>query len=331
MYTIQEVANRVDKNSTVRPIIEVASKMNSLYSDLTWVPANGGDHHMVSLDAGLPAAAYSRYNQGVAKSTYGTVTIREKMAGLEVSTEIEQKLLKTVKNPEMFRFQNVLGCKRGMVNTVEDKLFYEQIANVQDGFDGLHTRYSDANSEAAVQIVDAEGSTNGRNSSIWFVKTGEKGVQLIYPDDGMAGIEHVPHPVRAEHYNDDNGVKRVKYMLDDDINARIGIAIEDWRSVSHIKDIDTTNIYLPSTDNSYVDLVPLMIRALHKLNRSLATGGTFCYMSESVFTALDIQQRNDVKNGGQLTYEMVNGKSVAKFRGVPIRISDAILTNMNPL
>jgi hypothetical protein len=39
---------------------------------------------------------------------------------------------------------------------------------------------------------------------------------------------------------------------------------------------------------------------------------------------LDIQRRDDVISGGQLSYKDVDGKRVADFRGIPVRICDAL-------
>jgi len=51
------------------------------------------------------------------------------------------------------------------------------------------------------------------------------------------------------------------------------------------------------------------------------------YMNRTCFEMLDIQRRDDVQVGGQLTYQLVDGKSVPYFRDIPIRKCDALLEN----
>jgi hypothetical protein len=40
---------------------------------------------------------------------------------------------------------------------------------------------------------------------------------------------------------------------------------------------------------------------------------------------LDIQRRDDVISGGGLVYADVDGKLVPTFRGIPIRVCDALI------
>jgi hypothetical protein len=333
MYTLADLAARIPKDNTVQALIDVSSKMNSLASFLQWVPGNSADgkERIVSLTAGNPPAAYSRYNEGYLLSKVGGVSIKEKTAKLEVATSIEQKLAKDVRNPELFRFQNVMGLSRGLMDTVEQKLLYEQVAVNQDGFDGFHTRFTDPASAAANQVVDAGGSTAGAQTSIWIVRTGEGGARIVYPDDEMAGMQHIPYPPRAEHYTDGDGNQRIKYMLDDAVMGCVGLAIDDWRSVAHVINVESANALLAPSNANYINLTELIIEAMEKTNRAQATGGVAVLMSESLRTTWRLQQRREVGSGGQLSYEVIDGRRVQMFENAQVLVSDAILTNMNAI
>jgi hypothetical protein len=76
--------------------------------------------------------------------------------------------------------------------------------------------------------------------------------------------------------------------------------------------------------NSPADLPELMIKAIHRVP-SLKIGKPVFYMNRTVREMLDIQERDDVQTGGQLTYEYVDGKPVTRFRGIPVRIVDQLL------
>ncbi len=330
MYTLQELCNRMDKNGLPMKIIETQSKIQGFAPNLQRVPMSHPGYHAVTQAANLPAAAYSRYNRGYALSSVGTVTIREKSARFELATSIEQELAEATANPEMYRFQNVLRLNQGLNATIESKLFYEQVAIEQDGFDGLHIRYSDPTSPAGNQLINAAGTSSGQLTSIFLVKTGEGGVRVTYPDNGNAGIKHIVKPPRAVEV-DDNGTTRVKWMLDDVIMQDAGLAIDDWRSVAHIANIDIADIFKNPGVAGRIDLVSLMAQAEDKVSRSEATGNAFWVMPEIVKTALRKQAKADVSAGGGLVYENYEGMRIEHFGAKPIFVSDAILTNLTTI
>ena len=67
-----------------------------------------------------------------------------------------------------------------------------------------------------------------------------------------------------------------------------------------------------------------MIKAVHRLP-NMKMGKPVFYMNRTVFQMLDIQRRDDVISGGGLVYKDVDGVSVPTFRGIPIKIVDALL------
>jgi len=48
-------------------------------------------------------------------------------------------------------------------------------------------------------------------------------------------------------------------------------------------------------------------------------------MNRTIFQFLDEQRYDGVKAGGGITYENVDGKAIPFFRGIPIKITDALL------
>jgi len=72
-----------------------------------------------------------------------------------------------------------------------------------------------------------------------------------------------------------------------------------------------------------VDVIEFMIKAMHRVP-NLRLGRPVFYMNRSIFQALDLLRRTDVLTGGQLSYEVVDGKLQYSFRGIPIRLCDAL-------
>ncbi len=77
---------------------------------------------------------------------------------------------------------------------------------------------------------------------------------------------------------------------------------------------------------SAADLIELMIKAIHRLP-SLKVGKPVFYMNRSVFQMLDIFSRDDVLSGGGIGYENVAGIPQYSFRGIPVRVCDALVEN----
>ena len=100
-----------------------------------------------------------------------------------------------------------------------------------------------------------------------------------------------------------------------------GLVLRDWRSVVRIANIDVSNLVGVS---SAADIIELMIKAMYRIPQLKAVKPVF-YMNRTCIEMLDILRRNDVISGGQLTYAMVDGVFEYAFRGIPIRLCDAIL------
>lgn len=99
-----------------------------------------------------------------------------------------------------------------------------------------------------------------------------------------------------------------------------GIALKDWRYAVRIPNIDISALV---TKTSAADLIELMIKAIHRIP-NLGMGRPVFYMNRTIFEMLDIQRRDDVVTGGGLRFENVDGKIQYTFRGIPIRICDAL-------
>ena len=96
-----------------------------------------------------------------------------------------------------------------------------------------------------------------------------------------------------------------------------GVAVEDWRYISRIANIDTGA--LAGTDDT---LIPAMIQAVNKLESLEGVRPVF-YVNRTVYTYLHLQARNVAKNAS-LAVEMVEGKPVVSVMGIPVKRTDAI-------
>jgi hypothetical protein len=100
---------------------------------------------------------------------------------------------------------------------------------------------------------------------------------------------------------------------------KVGIALKDWRYVVRIGSIDISVLGGATPQ----DIVAFMIKAIHRVPQ-LRLGKPCFYMNRSVFQYLDIIRRDTVISGGGITYDNVDGKIQYSFRGIPIRLCDAL-------
>ena len=101
---------------------------------------------------------------------------------------------------------------------------------------------------------------------------------------------------------------------------KAGIALKDWRYVVRIPNIDISNLVAKS---SAADLIELMIKATYRLPTLNGIRPVF-YMNRTCLQMLDIQRRDDILTGGGLTWDTVDGKRQPSFRGIPVRMVDAL-------
>ena len=103
-----------------------------------------------------------------------------------------------------------------------------------------------------------------------------------------------------------------------------GVVVRDWRYGVRIPNIDVSA--LVADDSNSPNLVKLMTKAVHRIP-ALGMGKCAFYANRTVIEYLDIQRQAKVSAGGGMTYENVDGKNTLTFRGIPIRLCDAIVEN----
>ena len=102
---------------------------------------------------------------------------------------------------------------------------------------------------------------------------------------------------------------------------KLGLVVKDWRFVVRISNIDIPALVLNS---SPAPIFTNLIKATHAIP-DLDIVDPVIVMNRTVFQMLDIQARANVTSGGQLSYDVVGGKRIVSFRGIPILVMDRIV------
>lgn len=317
LLTLVDHAKRTDPKGNTADIVELLSQDNALLQDMLWKEGNLETGHRTTVRTGLPAVAWRLLNRGVAKSKSTTAQIDEGCGMLEGRSEIDKDLAMLNGNSAAFRLSESQAFTESMNQEMASTVFYGNSDTSPEEFTGLSARYSSLSAANARCIVSG-GSSDTDNSSIWLIVWG-KGVHGIFPKGSKAGLVHEDLG-EQDSFDDDNNRFRA---LHDRWQWKPGIALPDWRQAVRIPNIDISNLVAKSSN---ADLIELMIKATHRV-QNLRAGKPVFYMNRTCIQMLDILRRDDVIAGGGLTYETVDGVPQYSFRGIPVRLNDALLQN----
>lgn len=321
VLTLVDWAKRLDPDGSVPEIVELLMLTNEILIDMLWLEGNLPTGHRITVRTGLPTVAWRLLNQGVTPSKSRTAQIDEACGILEAWSEVDVALAKLNGNEAAFRLSEAQAFIEAMNNQMATTLFYGNASINPEQFTGLSPRYaaiSGANNGS--NIVDGGGTTS-TCSSVWLVSWGSQTCMGLFPKGSKAGLEHYDHGEQTILSATSGGIGtgRMRAYQDQWIwNA--GLALKDWRYVARLANIDIPSL---TTQSNAADLVKGMIKLTHRLPY-IKLGKPVFYMNRTVFEFLDIQRRDAVQSGGQLHYEVVDGERIPYFRGIPVRVCDAL-------
>jgi len=321
VLTLADWAKRLDPDGKVPEIVELLSQTNEILDDMLWMEGNLPTGHRTTVRTGLPTAAWRLLNNGVQPSKSTSAQIDEACGMLEAWSEVDVDLAKLNGNTAEFRLSEATAFIEAMNQEMSSTLFYGNSSISPEEFTGLSIRYSDVSAANGSNIIDA-GSADTDNSSIWLICWGSQTMHGIFPKGSMAGLQHLDHGEQTIETSNGIGGTRMR-AYQDQWQWKCGIALKDWRYAVRIGSIDISNLV---TKTSAADLIELMIKAIHRIP-SKKIGKPCFYMNRTIFQMLDIQRRDDVISGGGLVYKDVDGMVIPTFRGIPIKICDALLEN----
>lgn len=270
---------------------------------------------------GLPDVYWRLLNQGVQPSKSETAQIDEGCGMLEAYSEVDKDLAELNGDVGAFRFSESQSFIEAMNQEMASTLFYGNSSSAPEEFNGLSVRYSSLSAANGQNIISGGGSGSD-NSSIYLIAWGPQTVHGIFPKGSKAGLVH--EDIGLETVETTAGVAGSRMRAyREHFQWKCGIALRDWRYICRVCNIDVSNLV---SKTSAADLIELMIKAIHRLP-SLKVGKPVFYMNRSVFQMLDIFSRDDVLSGGGINYSNVAGEVQYSFRGIPVRVCDALVEN----
>ena len=317
--TLADHAKRIDPDGKTPKIVELLALTNEILDDMKFMEGNLPTGHMLTVRTGLPSVFWRLLNQGVQPSKSLTAQITEQTGIMEAWSEVDEEVAELNGNVNSFRLSEATAFLEAMNQEMASTVFYGNSSLDPEQFNGLSVRYSDKGSANGKNIVDG-GGTGSDNSSIWLIVWGEQTCTGIFPKGSKAGLTHKDLGLQTiETTNGVAGERMRAYQ--DQFKWKVGLALKDWRFVVRIANIDISNLVEKS---SAADVTELMIKAIHRIP-NLNMGKACFYANRTIAQMLDIQRRDDVQTGGQLSYDVVDGKRIPTFRGIPIKRCDSLL------
>lgn len=337
--TLADWGRRVDPDGTIADIAEILSQCNEVYDDMLWREGNLPDGHQATLRTSLPQGTWRRAYQGVGYSKSTTAQFKVATGELVAYSQIDRSVAELNGDISSLRLSEDNAHMEGMSQNMASVIFYGNSAINPQQFTGLAPLYnttSTTTAQNAVNVMNA-GGTASANTSIWLVGWGERTAYGIFPKASKAGLLFEDKGDTVPGY-DANSNRFEAYTSF--FRWQAGICIEDWRYVVRIANIDTTSSAGGLASSTPPDLFAMMSKAVVRLpTMSRRVSGIVktdapdetspgispaFYCNRTTRQYLDIQAIRD-KNVLLSPTEYAGGP-VLEFRGVPIRVCDALVS-----
>lgn len=332
VFTYSEWALRMDPTGKTSTLVNLLSQENGILDDCLAVECQSGNAFEFTQVVKLPQPSRRSYNQGI-NPTQGAVakqvTTCTEYADLAL---IDQSLARLGGNLAELRGQEDQLHLQSMGQLVASDLFYSNRAadpTQFTGFANIYNTVSTATSNIANNVIDC-GGTGNTNASMWLITWGPKQIHTIFPNGLPAGLQHVDNGLQNAY--DANQKLFIAYQTW--MQWNLGLAIHDWRYAVRACNIDVTLFGGGSAANligilaAMVMKPPVMPAGAGPVQTSdvptVTMGRSAIYVNRTVYLALDQQAQN--KTNVLLQMTQWDGHTILAYRGIPIRIVDA-LTN----
>jgi len=335
------LAAKMTHNQQIIDVAEVLNETNDVLQDAIVMQANDITSHVISRRTALPGSQWVKVGNGW-NATVGTLNqVREEIGIMKARYACPQDVMDLQPNPAKYRMQQERAYIESMGQELSNTLFgnydssgdLDPAVNPPEEFAGFQRRYSTLSTAAEIGTGAADASyvlNNGNdsgvdNTSIYFVQWGPSRVYLTHPrNTGAGGLKKEDKGLNL--VSGDNSVASTSATGNNPTNQlwsyltefdwKVGLAIEDTRSVKRLANIDSVH----GSTNTLDDDKVIQIRNNFKGNDTI-----YMYCNEQTYTQLQIlaKDKSNVYWGENNPF----GKPQLYFLDMPVRRCDAISNN----
>ena len=309
-YSLVDYAKQFDPSGQELAIAEVLSQSNDIIGDALVQESSLDSGHEYAVRTGIPEGTWRRAYKGIDPAKATTKVVVESYGTLSAYSVVDKLVAEKGGHVDAVRTGQSRAIIAGMSNTMASNLIYGDCGVNPERFTGLAERYNElSGAESSRNVINAGGTTNGQNSSIYLVVWDQDKVFTFFPKGSKAGIQRVDYGLVTHVDNDGKEYPAYKEYFE----WKLGLAVQDWRFAGRLCNIDVTNI--PS------DLIDKMCDLEERI-QSLSMGKPVWYMNRTVKAALRKLTSN--RTNIQYTPDQITSRPLMTFNEIPVHICDAI-------
>ncbi len=340
--SLADWTRRMGPDGSIDDIGELLAQANEIFDDMLWREGNLPTGHVGTVRTGLPQGTWRNFYQGVTFTKSTTAQVEDGIGELVAYSRIDRSLAELEGDVAGLRMSEDNAHIEGLSQQMATTFFYGNEAVTQAQFTGLSPRFNTvnpANAQNAVNVLNGGGIASA-NASIWLCCWGEQSGFGFYPKASKAGLTFEDKgDIRPGFDANRNEFEAYTSLF----MWKAGLHIKNWQYFVRIANLDTTTAGLAGATPP--DLFALMSKAVVRLptagrrvsgitkvdapNQPAPAMRPAWYVNRTVRQYLDIQAIRD-KNV-LLTPTEYAGQPIVEFRGVPIRIVDALLSTESTL
>ena len=313
-----------DKDVSRKVLINTVRDYMPFFDQGIVLAGNNGDTDKGQIITKYPEGQKRGYNEGWSaeevlgsEARYGSCMIRTRSV-------VDSSLYNTRKpgEREAWRLRKDQGFMRGLARSAVKSVFYgDRTADARDVM-GLANLVVPGNVAFGSRVLDAGGTTEDSQASIWLINWRPDGAYMFYPQGGE-GPGLTVRDMKEQYITDKNGKDFLGLVTE--FGWDIGVALYDPECVARIANIDTTKLSKKNSTATSADLIDLMTQALEMMPDD-NSGKLAFYMNDTLRSVLrrKIAQKDNVfLNMGE-----VAGREVLKFGDVPVhKLGSDVLLN----
>ncbi len=322
------LVTRMTNNNETLDVAEVLNETNEVIEDAIVQTSTDMTSHVFSRRTSLPAVKWVKLGNGWNATTGLINQVREEIGQLKARFLAPEDIMDIQPNPAKYRMQQERAHIESMGQELSNTLFGNVAAGVlspaaspPEEFAGFQYRYTDLGTADTNYVINNGNTTGNDNTSIWFIQWGAGKVYLISPRNAPGGLSKVDKGLQM--VSGDNSVASTSATQNNPTNQlhafvtefawRVGLAVEDLRTVKRLANIDSVSGSTNTLDEDKV----IQIKNNFK-SRDMVS----MYMNETIFTQLEILAKDKVNVHWSENNPF--GRPQLFFQNMPVRRSDAI-------
>ena len=333
-FTYAEWATRMDPTGKIATMVNLLSQQNGIIEDCMAVECQSGNAFEFTQVVKLPTPQRRSYNQGISATMAAVAKQVQTCVEYADLTKVDDSLARLGGNMTELRAQEDALHLEAMGQLVASDLFYANRSTDPTQFTGFANIYNTVNpatSNIAQNVIDG-GGTGSTNASMWLVGWGPKQIHTIFPKGLPAGMTHEDQG-KLPVLDANNGTYLAWQTW---MQWNLGLCIHDWRYCVRACNLDVT-LFDTSGAANLINILQKMTMKPPVMPAGVAPVQTSdspdkvpmarfaIYVNRTVYGALDRQAQN--KTNVLLKMEEWDGHVILTYRGIPIRIVDALLNN----